>query len=56
MDAAWGDLHFNGNLINSINKQGVDKEFWKKNEIVKRTPIEQKAVEIFEHDNLFGVF
>lgn len=50
------DLKFNGNLINSITQQGVDKEFWKKNEIVRRTPIEQKAVEIFEHDNLFGVF
>lgn len=50
------DLKFNGNLMNSITQLGVDKEFWKKNEIVRRTPIEQKAVEIFEHDNLFGVF
>ena len=26
------------------------------NEIVKRTPVEEEAVEIFEYDNLFGVF
>lgn len=56
MKRAFSGLSFDGNLLQEIQQKGIDKTFWKENEIVKRTPIEQKAVEIFEHDNLFGLF
>lgn len=49
-------LHFDDNLMNIIGTHGLDKDFWQKNEIVKRTPIEEEAIEIFERDNLFGVY
>ena len=49
-------MSFNDNLLKSIKKQGLDRDFWQKNEIVKRTPLEEEALELFEHDNLFGVF
>ena len=49
-------MAFNDNLLKSIKKQGLDREFWQKNEIVKRTPLEEEALELFEHDNLFGLF
>ena len=51
-----GTLKFNDNLMDIISARGLDREFWQQNEIVKRTPIEEEAVEIFERDNLFGVF
>ena len=49
-------MSFNDDLLKSIKKQGLDRDFWQKNEIVKRTPLEEEALELFEHDNLFGVF
>ncbi len=51
-----GTLHFNDNLMDLIGRKGLDRDFWQQNEIVKRTPVEEEAVEIFERDNLFGVF
>lgn len=51
-----GTLKFNDNLMDIITTRGLDREFWQQNEIVKRTPIEEEAVEIFERDNLFGVY
>lgn len=51
-----GTLHFNDNLLDLIGRKGLDRDFWQQNEIVKRTPVEEEAVEIFERDNLFGVF
>ena len=51
-----GTLHFNDNLLYLISRKGLDREFWQQNEIVKRTPVEEEAVEIFERDNLFGEF
>lgn len=43
-------------LQNKIDRQGYDADFWRKNEIVKRTPLEEEAVKMFEHRNLFGAF
>ena len=51
-----GTLRFEDNLLDIIGRKGLDREFWQKYEIVKRTPIEKEAVELFERDNLFGVF
>jgi hypothetical protein len=51
-----GTLHFNDNLMDLIGRKGLDRDFWQQNEIVKRTPVEEEAVEIFERDNLFGVY
>ena len=51
-----GTLRFNDNLMDLIDRKGLDRGFWEQNEIVKRTPVEEEAVEIFEYDNLFGVF
>jgi hypothetical protein len=43
-------------LHDYIREQGYDPQFWRDNEIILRTPIEQKVMELFEHQNLFGVF
>jgi glucan phosphoethanolaminetransferase (alkaline phosphatase superfamily) len=51
-----GTLRFDDSLMDIIGRQGLDSDFWQKNEIVKRTPAEEEAVEIFERDNLFGVY
>jgi len=50
------DMAFNGVLHNTIEQQGYDPLFWRENEIVRRTPIEQEVMELFEQQNLFGVF
>ena len=36
--------------------QDYDPMFWNKNEIVKRTPLEEEAIGLFDRDNLFGIF
>ena len=51
-----GSLRFEDNLMDIIGRQGLDRDFWQQNEIVKRTPVEEEAVEVFERDNLFGVY
>jgi len=51
-----GRMGFNDNLPWNIRKQGIDRKFWEDNEVVKRTPLEEEALEIFEHDNLIGVY
>ena len=48
-------LNYNTQLHNSIARQGYDPEFWDRNEIVRRTPIEEKVLELFKQKNLFGV-
>ena len=49
-------LWFNDNLQRTIDKQGYSARFWRDNEIVKRTPLEDGAVRLFEQRNLFGSF
>ncbi len=51
-----GKLHFEDDLKELISKRGLDRQFWQENEVVKRTPMEEEAVELFEGDNAFGVF
>lgn len=49
-------MEFYGNLHKKIKTQGYDSLFWRNNEIVLRTPVEQQVMELFERKNLFGVF
>ena len=55
-------MTFSDNLMNEISKgkknndKHYDRKFWERLEIVKRTPVEDEVVELFERDNLFGVF
>ena len=46
----YGDLH------DYVREQGYDQQFWHDNEMVRRTPVEQQVMELFEHQNLFGLF
>ena len=46
----YGDLH------DYVREQGYDQQFWHDNEMVRRTPVEQQVMELFENQNLFGVF
>jgi len=46
----YGDLH------DYVREQGYDQQFWHDNEMVRRTPVEQQVMEMFESQNLFGVF
>ena len=55
-------MSFSDNLMSEISKGKKNKDkhynqkFWEQLEIVKRTPLESEVVELFERDNLFGVF
>ena len=48
-------LDFNDELHKVIQSKGYDPEFWQKNEIVRRTPVEQEVLQLFERNGLFGV-
>ena len=43
-------------LLNKIANQNYDPTFWKDKAIIKRTPLEQSAIEMFERKNLFGTY
>jgi hypothetical protein len=55
-------MSFSDNLMSEISKgkknndKHYNQKFWEQLEIVKRTPLESEVVELFERDNLFGVF
>ena len=49
-------LGFDNNLLREISKKGYDATFWRENEIVKRTLVENEVIELVESDNLFGVY
>ena len=49
------NLKFQDELHKAINEQGYYPEFWEKNEIVRRTPIEDDVLRLFEQNNLFGI-
>ena len=49
-------LDTQSNMHDAIESQGYDKKFWRDNEIVLRTPVEQEVLRLFESRNLFGVF
>lgn len=49
-------LGFSDNLLREISNKGYDPKFWRENEIVKRTPVEEEVIELVESDNLFGVY
>lgn len=50
------DLKFEDDLHKRIEKQEYDRDFWRKNEFVRRTRAEEAVLELFERDDLFGVF
>lgn len=43
-----------GDLHKYICEQDDDPEFWHENEVVRRTPVEEHVMRLFEHRNLFG--
>lgn len=43
-------------LLNKIANQNYDPAFWKDKAIIKRTPLEKSAIEMFEKKNLFGTY
>lgn len=43
-------------LLNKIANQNYDPTFWKDKAIIKRTPLEQSTIEMFEKKNLFGTY
>jgi len=49
-------MGFDNNLLREISQKGYDPTFWRENEIVKRTPVENEVIELVESDNLFGVY
>lgn len=49
-------LKHNDNLQNVIGEMDYDPQFWKDNDIVLRTPIEEDVFQLFESKKLFGVF
>ena len=49
------NLYFQDELHEAISEQGYDPEFWEKNEIVRRTPVEDNVLHLFEQNNLFGI-
>ena len=51
-----GRMRFNSQIQKVIEKQGYDSTFWDKNEIVRRTTVEQEVMNLFNHEHLFGVF
>ena len=50
------ELKFEDDLHKRIEKQKYDRDFWRKNEFVRRTRIEEAVSELFERNDLFGVF
>lgn len=49
-------LMFGDNLHNCIEEQDYDADFWRQNEVVKRTPVEEAVMQLFEDKKLFGVW
>ena len=47
-------LKWDSNLKNKISSAGYDSKFWKDNTIIKRTPMEEQVVRMFEKDNVFS--
>lgn len=49
-------LEFFGHLHDTIDNMEYDPVFWRNNEIVRRTPVEQDVLQLFEDKELFGVW
>ncbi|MGP1536407.1 carboxypeptidase-like regulatory domain-containing protein [Bacteroides heparinolyticus] len=44
------------NMLKVVEKMNYDPAFWKDKAIIKRTPLEKSAIEMFEKKNLFGTY
>lgn len=44
------------NMLKAVEKMNYDPAFWKDKAIIKRTPLEKSAIEMFEKKNLFGTY
>ncbi|MBX2876998.1 MAG: carboxypeptidase-like regulatory domain-containing protein [Saprospiraceae bacterium] len=49
-----GRLNFKKSDAKAIDQKGYDKDFWKENAIVKRTPVEEAVIADFERNRQFG--
>lgn len=49
-----GRLNFKKSDAKAIDQKGYDKNFWKENAIVKRTPVEEAVIADFERNRQFG--
>ena len=49
-------LKHNDNLQDIIGEMDYDPQFWKDNDVVLRTPVEEDVFQLFESKKLFGVF
>ncbi|NDV58000.1 carboxypeptidase-like regulatory domain-containing protein [Bacteroides sp. 519] len=49
-------IYHKTNLIELIAKRKYSPDFWTNNEIIKRTPLEDSAISIFEKENKFGTY
>jgi hypothetical protein len=43
-------------MLKAVEKMDYDPAFWKDKAIIKRTPLEKSAIEMFEKKNLFGTY
>ena len=44
------------NMLEAVAGMNYDPSFWKGKSIIKRTPLEASAVEMFEKENVFGTY
>jgi beta-glucosidase len=49
-------VEFEDNLIKKIKELGYNRQLWDDIEIVKRTPMEEEAIELMGREDLFGVY
>ncbi|MBP5386479.1 MAG: carboxypeptidase-like regulatory domain-containing protein [Prevotella sp.] len=49
-------VEFYDNLIKKIKELGYNRQLWDDIEIVKRTPMEEEAIELMAREDLFGVY
>jgi hypothetical protein len=50
------DLRFEDDLHQRIDHQKYNREYWEKNEVIRRTRAEEAVHELFDRRDLFGVF
>ena len=49
-------VEFEDNLIKKIKELGYNRELWNDIEIVKRTPMEEEAIQLLGREDLYGVY
>ena len=49
-------MKYNNNLKEIISSMNYDSDFWKQHNVVRKTSLENKVVELFENKNVFTNF